>query len=321
MLQRLTTQLPEWSRPQHPAMRHTLGAPARNTRRSLILQLVAALVLLIAAAVISGTGILGQNIALPISEVLLNALFWPTFIGQLILSLFVIVYTSGVVGDEKRRQTWDTLRATRNGVGLAMRARWSAAIFYRLSGFVVALFIVRLILVGALVYDLTAFGGEYLAIISGGGVVPQLPLPAVIVLLALSMSASFILPLTGLGLDASLGLLLSTFIQNRVFLVLAQVILGLARFALAAAMVWLLVSITSPATMPSTAAAWLSMVGYGAFGDWGLRFLNLNAYSELWANVNYGIFVGAGMLLAAFVQAFLADLIVGLAVRRGEARE
>lgn len=320
MLQRLTTQLPEWSRPQHPAMRHILGAPSRNTRRSLIIQLLAALLLIIAAAVISG-GVVGQNVALPISEILMNALFWPTFIGQLVLSLFVIVYTSGVVGDEKRRQTWDTLRATRSGVGLAMRARWSAAIFYRLSGFVMALFIVRLILVGALVYDLTAFGGDYLALISGGGVVPQLPLPAVIVLLALSMAASFVLPLTGLGLDASLGLLLSTFIHNRVFLVLAQVVVGLARFAVAAGMVWLVATSTNLMTMHSTEAAWFSMVGYGTFGDWGLRYLNLNIYSEYWATVQYSIFTGAGMLLVAFMQAFLADVLVTLAVRRGEARE
>jgi hypothetical protein len=320
MLQRLRTQLPEWSRPQHPAMRHVLGAPGRNTRRALVLQLVASLLLLIAAAVISG-GLLSQNVARPVSEILMDALFLPTFVAQLVLSLFVIVYTSGVVGEEKRNQTWDTLRAAYNGVGLALRARWSAAIFYRLSGFVIALFIVRLILVGALVYDLTAFGGDYLALISGGGVVPQLPLPVVVVLLALSMSASFILPLTGLGLDASLGLLLSTFIHNRVFLVLAQVILGLARFGLAALMVWMVSYNASVTTMPSTAAGWLSMVGYGAFGDWGLRYLNLAIYSEYWATVQYGIFAGAGLLVAAFGQALLADMLVGWAVKRGEARE
>jgi hypothetical protein len=319
MLHRLTTQLPEWARPEHPAMRHVLGAPMQGIRRGLILQLVASLLLLTLAVI--GSGVTGQNVALPISEVMMNSLLPAVFIGQLFLSLLVIVYTSGIVTSERRRQTWDTLRTTRNGVGLALRARWSAAIFYRLAGFLIALLLARVVLVGLLVFDLTAFGGDYLAIISGGGVVPTLPLPVVVVLVAFTMAASFILPLTGLGLDAAVGLLLSTFIRNRVFLVLAQVIVGLARFALSAGLLWLVLNYTSPATMPSNAFALGTMVGYGAFGDWGLHYLNLAYYSELWANVPYGIFVGAGLLITAFLQALLADGLVTLAVRRGEIRD
>jgi hypothetical protein len=320
MLQRLTTQLPEWSRPQHPAMRHTLGAPTGMTRRAVLIQFMTALVLLV-MAVLLNSGVLQQSIALPISQILMDSLFLPTVFGQLMLSLIVMIYTSSVINEERRKQTWDTLRATRSGINLAMRARWSAAIFYRLSGFVLALYLVRLVLVGALVIDLTAFGGDYLALISGGGVTPQLPVVVVILLLALSMSASFILPLTGLGLDAAFGLLLSTFIQNRVFLTLAQVILGLARFAVAGLLFVWLIQQTDIVTMTSSVSAWLSMVGFGAFTDWGLRYLNLNIYSEYWAMVQYSIFVGAGLLVVAFAQALLADVLVSLAVRRGEARE
>ncbi|HEX2621765.1 MAG TPA: hypothetical protein VHL11_16520, partial [Phototrophicaceae bacterium] len=235
--------------------------------------------------------------------------------------ILMMIYTSASVSNEKRHQTWDTLRTTRNGIGLALRARWSAAVFYRLSGLMIVLYVARLILVGALLYDLTAFGGDYLAIISGGGVVPQLSLAIVILLEALSMAASFVLPLTGLGLDAAVGLLLGTLIHQRVWLALAQVLAGVARVGLVAVMLWWLITNTNVTTMPSTAGALASMVGYGAFGDWGLRYLNLASYSELWAVVHYGIFTGVGLLVVAFGQALLTDLLVTLAVRRGEVQE
>lgn len=320
MLRRLAMQLPEWARPDHPAIRHVLGAPSRQTRRVLFLQLLAGVIIL-AVAVIAGGIFNSQNVALPLSEIVMNVLFYPVFFLQVLLSVLMIIYTSDTVSQEKRRQVWDTLRTTRSGIGLALRARWSAAVFYRLSGLILVLYVARLILVGLLLYDVTAFGGDYLPIISGGGVTPQLPLVAVIVVQSLSMAASFVLPLTGLGLDAAFGLLLGTLVSQRVFLILAQVIFSVVRIIFPILLLVLMSYNTDITTMPSTAAAWLSMVGYGAFGDWGLRYLNLAAYSELWAMVQFGIFAGVGMLISAFLQALLTDLLVTLAVRRGEVKE
>lgn len=320
MLQRLTAQLPEWARPEHPAMRHTLGLRGRPSRRTYFLRLLVALLLLgIVGALVIATLINTPTLsaAQPLSETVLEIVYWPTIVIQLALSALVIVYTSSVIGDEKRRQTWDTLRATRNGVGLALRARWSAAIFYRLSGFLILIFIVRLALVGLLLYDLTAFGGDYLAIISGPAT-PQLPLAVVVGLLALSITASFILPFTGISLDAALGLLLSTFFQQRVFLVLAQLLVILARILLSFALFMAMLYATDITTMPSTASALLSMVGFGAFGDWGLRYLNLAFYSDLWGMVQFSIFIGVALIVVAFLQLVLAELIALLAIRRGE---
>ncbi len=320
MLQRLTAQLPEWARPDHPAIRHTLGVSGRPTRRTQILRVLLVLVVLGIGGALVTSSLLNNTltaISQPVSEVVLNILYWPTLVVQLALSALAISYTSSVIGEEKRKQTWDTLRATRNGVGLALRARWSAAIFYRLSGFLILVLLVRAIFVGLLLYDLTSFGGDYLAIISGPAT-PQLPLPVVVVLLALSMTASFILPLTGVSLDAAVGLLLSTFFQQRIFLVLAQVIVIVARIILSFALFVAMLAATDIITMPSTFAAMLSMVGFGAFGDWGLRYLHLPFLSDLWGMVQYSIFMGAALIITAFLQLILAELIVLLAIRRGE---
>jgi len=320
MLQRVTAQLPEWARPEHPAMRHTLGLAGRPNRRTYLLRLVLVLIILGIGGALITSSVLNNTMTTatqPVSEAVLNILYWPTLVVQLALSALVISYTSSVIGEEKRKQTWDTLRATRNGVGLALRARWSAAIFYRLSGFLILILLVRVILVGLLLYDLTAFGGDYLAIISGPAT-PQLPLPAVVVLLAISMTASFILPLTGISLDAAFGLLLSTFFQQRIFLVLVQVIAIIARILLTFALFVAMLAATDIITMPSTFSALLSMVGFGAFGDWGLRYLNLAFYSDLWGMVQFSIFMGVALLITAFLQMVLAELIVMLAIRRGE---
>jgi hypothetical protein len=320
MLQRLTAQLPDWAQPTHPAMRHTLGLTVRPSRRTFILRLLLLILLIVLGGVLLIPSFISTTAAAttqPLSKIVLDIIYWPAIVIQLALSALVIIYTSSTIGDEKRRQTWDTLRTTRNGVGLAMRARWSAAIFYRMSGFLVLLFVVRLILVALLLYDLTAFGGDYLAIVSGPAT-PQLPIAVVVGLLALSITASFILPLTGVSLDAALGLLVSTFVQQRVFLILTQVVVILARVALAFAMFAAMLYATDIVTMPSTPGALASMTGFGAFGDWGLRYLNLAFYSDLWGMVPYSIFMGIALIVTAFLQMGLAELIVMLAIRRGE---
>ncbi|MBC8100520.1 MAG: hypothetical protein H7Y11_13840 [Armatimonadetes bacterium] len=324
MLQRLNAQLPDWARPGHPAVRHVLGAPSAANRRLLILQFVAGIVLM----TVSTVGVLVMQAQVqaepeirPLSATVISALYVPALVGQLLLSVLVVIYSSNHINTERRSRTWDTLRVTSGGVGITLRARWGAAIFYRLSGFVIVLLLVRVLLIALLVYDVSAFGGDYLPLAAGGGVEPALPIPASLLLVSLYMAASLILPLTGLGLEAAIGLLLSTFLRNRIFLLLAQVVYGVARVALSFGLIYLLDRNTNILTMPSTIAAWLTMVAHGAFADWGLRTLNLDYASELWAMVQYGIFVGAGLLVLAFAQAVLADGLVWWAVRRAETRE
>lgn len=318
MIQRLTMQLPPWARPDNPVIRYVLGTQSQITWRAWITQVFAVFIALLISAFASRVS--QQEVGQSASEVAMNIVFWPTVLVQVVLSISALVYTSSAISAEKRRQNWDNVRATRSGAGLTLRAQWSAAVFYRLSGLLTAVFLVRLLCIGLLVYDLTAFRGEYLNYLIGA-VTPEVPIALGVLLLALTMTASFILPLTALGLDAALGLLLSTFLTQRVFVVMGQVILGVARLMLSVGLIALMVTATDPMINSTTALRGAAMLGMGAFGDLGLRYLHLAYLGELWATVPYAVFAGAALLVIAFIQALLTDGILTLAVRRAERRE
>lgn len=320
MIRRLTMQLPAWARPDHPVIRYVLGTHTRISWRNWLTQLFGAfLVLALAFATVRFTQE-GQGVGQSISEQVMAFVFWPTVVGQMALSVSALIYTSSAISSEKRRQNWDNLRATHSGAGLTLRAQWSAAVFYRLSGLLTAIYLVRLVVIGALIYDLTAFRGEYLNYLIGS-ITPEIPIGIGILLLALTMTASFILPLTGLGLDAAFGLLMSTFVTQRVFVAMFQIIFGLARFALAAGLIGLMVWVTDPLNGATEIGRGAAALGMGSFGDWGLRYLHLAYVGELWATLPYGVFLGAGMLVIGFLQALLTDGFLSLAIRRAERRE
>lgn len=318
MFQRLAMQLPPWARPDTPVIRYVMGTQSPFSRRAWLTQLVAALVALVVAAVV--ITLTAPEMGQSLSERVMTIVFWPTVLAQAALSVAALVYTSSAISAEKRRQNWDNLRATGNGAALALRAQWSAAVFYRFSGLMTAILLVRVLLVGLIVYDLTAFRGEYLNYLIGA-VIPEVPILAGVVLLALTMTACFILPLTGLGLDAALGVLLSTLVSGRVFVALAQIVFGVLRFVITFGLIALLVYATDPTLNVSEGVRGLAMLGMGAFGDLGLRYLHLAFLGELWATVPYAVLIGAALLVVAFMQALLTDGLLAWSVRRAEKKE
>jgi hypothetical protein len=70
----------------------------------------------------------------------------------------------------------------------------------------------------------------------------------------------------------------------------------------------------------SAGGAWVLMGGFTALGDWGLSFLNLGFFGELWSTIPYGIFLGLALLLFSLAQAWLTDWIIGLAIRQAQVR-
>ena len=54
------------------------------------------------------------------------------------------------------------------------------------------------------------------------------------------------------------------------------------------------------------APAWLLTGAYAAIGDWGLRFLHVGFYSEIWATIPYTIFFGIALLVFALGQSLMA---------------
>ncbi len=321
MLQRLNHQLPPWAQPDAPSLRYLLGRPQPSTWRRVLQALgLGAVIGLVGLAFV----VLQPNIDLgrSLSEQVLNLIFWPIVGVQLGMNVAAMVITSSAITTEKRKDNWDNLRATPGGVDLTLRAHWSAAVFYRLWRLLGLVYLARGVLLALLLYDLTAFRGEYLNYLTGG-IVPETPLLLGGLLMALTITASFVLPLTSLGLDASVGLLAATIFRQRVFVGLIQVVLGVMRVSLALGAMVIFVTLTDVTTSLGAPpeAGWAAMLGLGVLGDGGLRFLHAATLGQLWQTIPFGIYIGAALLLAAVVQAGLADLLLRWAVHRAERME
>jgi hypothetical protein len=319
LLQRFTGQLPEWARRGHPVLRYELGRTRFISRRAAYTRIASIAILGVllfrggyALATNFFTNPPGQNL----TESMIEILFWPTLVIQLLLQIAALALTVNLVTDQKRRQTWDNLRATEGGAALALRARW-ALVFYRLRGALAFVLLIRLVLIIGILFDLTAFQGRYIDLLING-VTPEVPPVVAALLLAFLMTAALLLPFTSLGLAASIGLMVSVTIQQRVYSVMTQVI----AIALLIAMV---VALAIGATqfvrgdLPlGDSTAWLLMASFGGFADWGLKYLHLGFYSEIWATIPYAIFLGIGLLILALAQSALAEWILALAIRRAE---
>jgi hypothetical protein len=327
MMRRLAVavRLPAWMQPDHPVLRYSLSSSPGTS--SVRIRYLRALVVVLALAGSLGVGYLVASDLLredpfqqPISQMLMGIVFWPVFILQVMLQVGVMLMTIATISEEKRRQTWDSLRATSMGPALALRARWSVAVFYRLRGVLGLLLLVRLVLIAGILFDLTAFRGEYLNYLIGG-IVPGVSPAAGVLLLALMITASLILPVTAVGFDAALGLLASTLVQQRIYMVLLQFMLAGLRLVLIGGLLFGVTQFRVGALEATDVIVWLLLLTFAAIGDWGLSLLYLGYYgAEIWATVPYGIFIGPGLLLFVLAQAALTDAVLALAIYRAENR-
>ncbi|MBC7870711.1 MAG: hypothetical protein H7Y09_07710 [Chitinophagaceae bacterium] len=323
MIQR---QLPIWARADHPILRSLLGASQTESRRARLIRtffiMLGGGLALMVGWVVASDFMTTNPLERPVSQVIFEVLIWPVLFLQLVARLSALALTVGVVEEEKRRQTWDNLRATVGGVALALRARWSAVVLYRLRGLLVVLLLARLIMIGALLYDLTAFSGEYLNYLVGG-ITPQVPVPVGVLFLALMMTASLLLPLTGLGFDTALGLFVSTLSKQRIYVGLAQIALSAIRIGIVVFLVVALTRFRGPGLIGATdVSTWLLLVAFAALGDWGFSFLYLGFFAaEIWPEVPYSVLIGPALLLFIFMQTAATDLLLALAIRQGERRE
>ena len=245
-------------------------------------------------------------------------MFWPGVILQILWQVYVIGAALGSFGDPSRRQSWDNLRVTSGGVAMAIRARWSAILFYRMREFLGLIYLIRLLLIVGLLYDLTAFQGEYLSHLLDGAN-PPLSQAATVGLLACAMVASLLLPLTSVGFDAALGLYLATFLRQRVYLTVVQgAFLGLRLLLIALVIAG---GLTYTTTLAGVAdwQIWMLLLLFTVAGDWGMSLLYLGFFAaQVWRDVPYSAFLGLTALAIALIQAALADHLLARAIRRAE---
>jgi hypothetical protein len=325
MIRRIVGEIPVWMRADHPVLRHLLSQRHVDSRsakmtRAFFYIMLAGIFLLVGYA--NASNLFESNpFDLPFSQLLIELLFWPVFILQVGLQLAVLLTTMSTIDGYKRRQTWDSLRTTTEGMALTMRTRWSAIVFYRMRGPLSLLTLVRVVLIGGLLFDLTAFQGEYLRNLTGR-IEPNVGVELSVLLLAFLMTATLLLPMTAIGFDAAVGLLISTFVSQRTYIILTQLVLTVVRIAIIGVLVLAVEEYRTDTIDTSELILWLLLFIFGVIGDWGISFLYLGFYgAKVWIEVPYGIMIGPAMMLFVLAQAVLTDFILAYAIRRAERRE
>lgn len=321
MIRRLLGPIPIWAQADFPLLRYELNRNRNQpTMRAHIIRIIGialALALLIFIGLLWATNGLLEPAGGNMADSIWRTLFYPVFALQVVSSITAISLGVDAIGTLRRRQRWDNIRATEHGASYTLRAHW-VAILYRLRGAFYLLFTARVVLIGVILYQLTSHRGGFLDILTGN-ITPEVPLVAGILLVAAAMTAAFLLPLTTIGLDAALGLLISTIFKNRAFAHVAQTIAIAGRLILS---IGLLVLVTAymqnTLTIEADSLEWLTVGAYSAFSDWGILLMNLDQAGELWAIIDYGVFFGLALLVAVLAQAILIDGVLQYSVRRAE---
>lgn len=318
-------QLPVWARPSNPVLRYMLLRESRRRGPSLRWLNRVMGIGLVLWLVWSSYESYQNHLDLGVSDqgesMVFTILYFPALLLQVFVVIAALLLTSNMVSNERRRGTWEAVQITSHGAEIAMRSRW-AAVFYQMRLPLAALAAVRIVFAGQMLIDLGQYQGYHLDFYLSG-IQPEISLEVGILLLASLMTAALLQPLVLVGLNASVGLLMSTVTRGRAFTVIAQALIVLVElfiFAGALSSGWLVLDgntggAVRVAGMTMT-ERWNSLLMMGSAGDLSLRFLNLSTYLNVWTNVENGVLLGAGLLAVVLLQAVLTYGLLWWAARR-----
>lgn len=317
----LTSQLPDWARPDHPILQYELA----HLKKSFPLRVRFIQILMIALLL----GLVGYLYATYIyvsptrgnwSDLAWRMLYFPTLLVQAATAIVALSYGIGSIGQERNRRTWDNLRATEVGAEMTLRTRW-IAILYRLRLPILAILMVRIVLLAGMVYDITAFGGQYTEMLMQN-ITPTLPEPRLgLVMVALMMTANILVPLTMIASAAALGILISVMIRNRAYSATMQVILGFFILMVTIGLLLIISQVLQGQLELDDTALLAVFLAYSGFGDWGLLLAQMGSAGEIWVIVPYGVFIGGALVVLMLIQSAISDGMIWLAVKLSESRE
>ncbi|MCY3977954.1 MAG: hypothetical protein OXG23_07625 [Chloroflexi bacterium] len=311
--------LPEWAQPDHPLLQYELAQTrGKGGRFGLKLQLVLLSLLIGGSALLYAAATRNPQSAANLTGVFWRSMYYPALVLQVITLIMAFALGAAAVGGERSRKTWDHLRVTEFGAGVALRARW-AGILYRLRAPILLILLIRLILVGGIVYDLTAFGGLYPAML-GAQATPPLPWRLDLLLIALAVLLNLLLPLAAIAAVAALGILISVAVKERVYAAIIQILVVLAQ--LIASLAGALAIAQTIARDASGADDWSYALffGYSAFGDLGLLLAQLGSLGEVWNRVPNGATIIVCLMVILVALGAAADGMMWLAGGLSESR-
>ncbi len=309
--------LPQWAR--NPLLDYEWFHPrVGDARRQFIMQLLLLGILLGGAALFLDAAATGNSGASQSATgVLWGSLYFPAAALQTLTAITALLLGAAAFDAQVQSNTWDNLRITERGAGLALRARW-LGILYRLRAPIAAILLVRLILALGILFDLTAFGGGYLQMLNAESATSAADWRLIPPLIALNVTAGFLLPLSMIASFAALGILTRLAIKDRLFAAVAQILLILALLVfVSAASLAVSLALQAELTLPG-AATFLLFLGYSSYGDWGLALLQLGSMGAVWRHAPFGIVIGLGLAGLSLAQALIADGLMWLAQRLAE---
>ena len=324
--------LPVWAQPDHPLLHYEMPRfRANGGRGRLPVQLASLSFLLGGAAALYALTILHPTRGSNLTSLIWQSLYYPALILQLFTLILALTLGAAAVGGERRRKTWDKLRATEFGAGLALRARY-AGILYRLRAPIATILLARVVLAAGMLYDLTAFDGLYARMLATQAKPPLPEWRLDLLLIALAAAVNLLLPLAQIAVIAALGILISVAFRERIYAisrldsVLRERILSRRCFSSPFNWRWLGAGAYAIAgtllndAPPATDLSYALVLAHNAFADCGLLLAQLGSLGEIWRRVDYGASLSLALMLWLFVLGLAADGVIWLAGRLSESR-
>lgn len=244
------------------------------------------------------------------TETLWRSLYPSTLIIQTLLILAAFYLASTGITRARNNRTWDDLRVTEIGIKRFIQVQWTMT-FYRLRYIIAYILIVRIMLLMGVLYDITAFRGEFLANYTLSSE-PSLDLFPGLLALICFMTAAFILPFVSLGLEAALGLMLSSRLASRTWRGIFLLSYILFRFLICVALVFTFI------LQSQTQFSGFLLVPYGLFVDFGLSFMQIDVAGNLWLSVPYSIFIGLIWLILGAFLSISIEILLNLSIKSVE---
>jgi len=315
----LVEQLPDWARPDDPVLRYSLRRdqrPLTPMRWLWRLAVVAAVAALLAMSLLAYDMRSPLGMRDPGGSMLHTVLYFPLLIVQWAGLVIALLSASNAVSNERQRGAWEDLKITSHGAEKIMRAQW-AAVFYQMRWALALLIAMRVVFAGLMLADLTDFQGYRLDLYISG-IRPDVSPEVAVILLAALMTAALLQFPVLVGLNAAVGLVLSAAFRRRGMTSLVR----LAAFLLVSGGLIVCLSAgqsildsTYTYVRISMLARWVGLLLSGAFGDQGLRFMDLQTFLQTWTDVDFGVLLGAALLAVVVVEVILTHALLALAVR------
>lgn len=308
--------LPQWAR--NPLLDyewfHSRGV---DTRRRFVVQVLLLASLLAGAALIYAAATDTPSANQSATSKLWGSIYFPVLALQSLTMIVALLLGTAGFDAQHQGNTWDNLRVTECGAGLALRARW-LGILYRLRAPIAAILLARLILAMGILIELTAFGGGYLPMLNADAATSVTDWRILLPVIALSVAACLLLPVIMIATFTALGIVVGLAIKDRLFALVAQILLVVAILGFVSTASLAVSLILRDQFSLSGAASFLLLLGYCGYGDWGLAVMQLGSLGAIWQRVPFGIVIGLGIAGVALAQAYCSDALLGLAQHLAE---